>query len=83
MAICCYVFILVFLSKIIISAEWKFHPIDSGEDACDSIGANGKRSAARYSLQWSAKYSLRTAAFSSTPSTKSFKFFVSGLLSFF
>ncbi|XP_017469505.1 PREDICTED: uncharacterized protein LOC108361408 [Rhagoletis zephyria] len=34
-------------------AEWHFHPTAHGKGACDGIGANIKRNAAKYSLQCS------------------------------
>ena len=36
-----------------IPAEWHFHPTAHGKGACDGIGANLKRNAAKYSLQCS------------------------------
>ena len=36
-----------------IPAEWHFHPTARGKKACDGIGANLKRNAAKYSLQCS------------------------------
>lgn len=44
-----------------IPAEWHFHATAHGKGACDGIGANIKRNAARYSLQCSVENRILTA----------------------